>query len=153
MLTVWGGEVCTFDTLIQLPDEQRRLSLQVEEGLYLVSTHDGPADWVNHSCDPNAGIYGQIALVARRDILPGEEICFDYAMSDGSPYDQFDCQCGSSLCRSRITGDDWQRPELWERYAGYFSPYIQRRIDRLRRVEQATTNNHHLIINGVRIES
>ena len=28
-------------------------------------------------------------------------------------------------------GDNWQLPELWAKYAGYFSPYLQRRIDRL----------------------
>ena len=48
-----------------------------------------PADWVNHSCEPNCGLSGQIALVALRRLEPGEEVCFDYAMSDGSPYDQF----------------------------------------------------------------
>jgi len=84
---------------------------------------------VNHSCDPNCGMSGQIALVALRPLEPGEEICFDYAMSDGTPYDQFPCGCGAATCRGRVSGDDWQRPELWERYRGYFSPYLQRRID------------------------
>ena len=32
-----------------------------------------------------------------------------------------------------MTGHDWKRPELWARYAGYFSAYLQRRIDRLQR--------------------
>jgi hypothetical protein len=54
-------------------------------------------------------------------------------MSDGSPYDEFDCACGSPLCRGRVTGDDWQRHDLQARYAGYFSPYLQRRIERSRR--------------------
>src|SRR5262249_55358196 len=50
-------------------------------------------------------------------------------MSDGTPYDQFPCGCGATTCRGHVTGDDWARPELWERYRGYFSPYLQRRID------------------------
>ena len=33
----------------------------------------------------------------------------------------------------RITGDDWRNPVVWERYAGHFSPYLQRRIGALRR--------------------
>ncbi len=57
----------------------------------------------------------------------------DYAMCDGSPYDEFDCECGSPLCRGRVTGEDWRNPELWQRYAGHFSPYLARRIDALRR--------------------
>lgn len=60
-----------------------------------------------------------------------EEVCFDYAMSDGSPYDEFDCTCGAADCRRRVTGNDWCRPELQQRYAGYFSPYLQRRIEQL----------------------
>jgi hypothetical protein len=132
MLVVWGGEVFTWERLIRMPLHMRRLSLQVEENLYLVSSQEGPADWVNHSCDPNAGMSGQIVLVAMRDIAPGEEVCFDYAMTDGSPYDEFECQCGAHNCRRYVTGNDWRQPELWERYAGYFSPYLQQRIDRLK---------------------
>jgi hypothetical protein len=54
-------------------------------------------------------------------------------MSDGSPYDEFACGCGSHDCRRRVSGDDWKRSELWQRYAGYFSPYLQRRIAAERR--------------------
>jgi len=39
-------------------------------------------DLVNHSCDPNCGLVGAVLVVAMRDIEPGEEITFDYAMSD-----------------------------------------------------------------------
>ena len=87
-----------------------------------------PPNYVNHSCSPNAGLSGQIALVAMRDIGAGEEITYDYAMSDGSPYDEFTCSCGSPHCRVQVSGEDWRRPELWQRYEGYFSPYLQRRI-------------------------
>ena len=129
LVVVFGGEVVHASQLCQLSPTERLLTLQVEEDLYLVSTHDGPADWVNHSCDPNCGLRGQIALVALRRLEPGEEICFDYAMSDGTPYDQFVCGCGAATCRGKVTGDDWQKPELWARYRGHFSPYLQRRID------------------------
>ena len=42
------------------------------------------ARFMNHSCEPNAGLSGQVVLVAMRDIRDGEEILYDYAMSDGS---------------------------------------------------------------------
>ncbi|HKC51047.1 MAG TPA: SET domain-containing protein-lysine N-methyltransferase [Myxococcota bacterium] len=129
LVVVFGGEVVQASQLTALSPAERLLTLQVEEELYLVSVADGPADWVNHSCDPNCGLRGQIALVAMRGLEPGEEICFDYAMSDGTPYDQFPCGCGAKSCRGAVTGEDWSRPELWERYSGYFSPYLQRRID------------------------
>ncbi len=138
VLVVWGGEVVTGDMLHDMSDDKHRLSIQIEEDLYLVTGEEGPADWVNHSCDPNAGLVGQIALVALRDVRVGEEICFDYATSDGSRYDEFECHCGGKTCRHHVTGDDWKLPELQRRYAGHFSPYIQRRIDAmLHRAQEA----------------
>lgn len=131
-LMVWGGAIVDDAHLQELPEVLRSHSVQVEEGLYLASViADDDADFINHSCAPNAGLNGQIVVVAMRDIHPGEEVCFDYAMSDSSPYDEFTCQCGTPVCRGRVTGNDWMRPELQERYQGYFSPYLQRRIEQL----------------------
>ncbi len=133
LLAVWGGDVVNSEQLAGLALRTQQHSIQVEENLYLIPTRPPePADYVNHSCEPNAGLMGQITLVALRDIVPGEEVCFDYAMCDGSPYDEFECACGAPACRRRINRNDWARPELWERYNGHFSPYLQRRIDRLR---------------------
>jgi hypothetical protein len=133
VLTVWAGIIVDGEKLQEMPPAYQRRAVQVEEGLYQVSLRpDEPADLGNHSCDPNAGLQGQITLVAMRSIAPDEEVCFDYAMSDGTPYDEFECACGAPNCRGQITGDDWRLPELWERYDGYFSPYLQRRINRLR---------------------
>lgn len=133
LLAVWGGRVVGREELSGLSDRERMLTLQVEEGRYLAPAGEpDPADLVNHSCDPNAGLRGQIALVAMRTIEPGEEVCFDYAMSEGSPYDEFPCRCGSRRCRGRVTADDWRRPELQRRYEGWFSPYLAARIRELR---------------------
>lgn len=145
-LVVWGGEVVPGNKLGQLPPDIRRYTLQIEENLYLVTAHVGPADWVNHSCQPNAGLNGQVVLVALREIAPGEEICYDYATSDGSPYDEFDCQCGAINCRGRVTGSDWSLPDLQAKYAGHFSPYLQQRIERLHDVVHL--NGHHKL-NGL----
>lgn len=135
LIAMWGGEVAPQETFNTLNERLKRLSIQIEEGLFLVALNEGPADYVNHSCDPNAGLNGQIALVAMRDIAPGEEITFDYAMSDVTDYDEFQCECGAPNCRGVVRGTDWRNPALWEKYAGYFSPYVQRRIDRVKRGE------------------
>ena len=132
LLCVWGGRAFPSHEFDSLSEEQKAHSLQVAEDVFLVTDAERePVDYFNHSCSPNAGLHGQICLVAMRPIAAGEEVCFDYAMSDGSPYDEFVCTCGSSACRGVVRGDDWRCPELQERYAGFFSPYIQRRIDRL----------------------
>lgn len=133
LVVVWGGNVVVFEEWSELSPVAQRHSIQVEEHLYLVP-HELPevGDFVNHSCSPNTGLSGQTALVALRTVPKGEEICYDYAMSDGSPYDEFLCSCGSAACRSSVTGNDWRLAEIQTKYAGYFSPYIQRRIDRER---------------------
>lgn len=134
LIAVWSGRIVTADELDELPEDIRRHTVQVEEALYLASfgPDEGP-DFINHSCEPNAGLEGQISIVALNRIQPGEEVTIDYAMCDGSPYDEFDCECGSPICRGRVTGDDWRNPILWERYAGHFSPYLERRIKALKR--------------------
>lgn len=145
LVAMLGGEVIDGETLAQFAPARIRRTMQVAENLYIWSSVDGPADWINHSCDPNAGLCGQIALVAMRNIGVGEEVCFDYAMCDGTPYDEFECQCGSSLCRGLVTGDDWRRPELWERYQGHFSPYLQARINDLKMTEEELRRHGPLV--------
>jgi hypothetical protein len=132
LLSMWGGRIVTESQLDELPIEVQTHGIQVDEGLYEVPlTHDDPADFFNHSCNPNAGLSSPLSLVAIRRINPGEEACFDYAMSDSSDYDEFQCHCGAENCRKRITGRDWTLPELQQRYMGFFSPYLQRRINQL----------------------
>lgn len=137
-LVVWGGRLVDGASLRALTTREQWHSLQVEEDLYLAPVGPPePGDYVCHSCEPNAGLRGQITLVALRDIGPGEEVCFDYAMSDCSSYDEFECACGAPNCRRRVTGDDWRRPELQARYAGSFSSYLQRLIERTARKADA----------------
>ncbi|MGE5249686.1 MAG: SET domain-containing protein [Bacteroidota bacterium] len=133
LIVLWGGRVVAAEELDpEMPNFTQRI-LQIEDGFYLETPEDlEPADCFNHACDPNLGFSGQIGLRAMRDIEVGEELNFDYAMCDGSRYDEFDCYCGGEHCRGRVTGEDWRIPELWTRYSGYFSPYLARRIERLK---------------------
>lgn len=134
LIGMWGGRIIGPDAFDSLPEAIRGHTVQIEEELYLASLRpDEPPDFINHSCEPNAGLDGQIATVALRPILPGEEVTIDYAMCDGSPYDEFQCTCGAAICRGKVTGEDWRNPMLWERYKGHFSPYLQHRIDALKR--------------------
>lgn len=128
-VAAFGGYIVTAAKLESLSHERQSRSIQVDTDLYLVSgeTPDS-GDLLNHSCEPNCGLRGQLLLIAMRDIVPGEELSFDYAMSDASDYDEFHCLCGAAACRRIVTGSDWRDPVLRERYAGWFSPYLERRI-------------------------
>lgn len=132
LVAVWSGRIVHSRELFVLSPRMKSYTVQVEEDLYLTSLDAGePSDLINHSCNPNVGLSGQITLVAMRPVMAGEEITIDYAMADGSCYDEFHCFCGSTQCRGAVTGNDWRDPDLWERYRGFFSPYLQRRIDML----------------------
>lgn len=96
--------------------------------------HDEPDKWhpINHSCDPNAILDG-LNLVARRDIQRSEAITMDYCTFCDETMQDFDCMCGEVLCRGRVSGLDWQRSELQEKYSGHFSDALQTRVDNFNR--------------------
>lgn len=130
LLAVWGGRIVRTADLAALSAQERHYFVQVEDDLHLLTpaSEVASADFINHSCDPNAGMAGPISLVALRDIAAGEEIRYDYAMSDSNPYFAFDCACAAACCRLRVQQDDWRREDLRARYNGWFSPYLQRRL-------------------------
>ena len=128
-VVAFGGYAIDRSTLDELPPERRMHSIQVDDDLFLVGPDPAePGDLVNHSCDPNCGLVGAVLVVAMRDIEAGEEITFDYAMCDSTDYDEFDCSCDTAHCRKHVTGNDWKRPDLQQRYAGWFSSYLARKI-------------------------
>ncbi|MGH7642175.1 MAG: SET domain-containing protein [Candidatus Dormibacteria bacterium] len=102
--------------------------IQITDELYLValegSAYHGVMLYLNHSCEPNVGVAGNVVFVAMRDIATGEELTIDYAMIDDHQ-ESLICRCGTVNCRGIVAGQDWQRPELQERYGCYFSWYLQ----------------------------
>ena len=86
---------------------------------------------VNHSCNPNVGMGGNILLVTIRDVAAGEELTIDYALFLGDPDFAMECRCGAKTCCGIVTGADWMRDELQQRYQGWFSWWLQRNIDEM----------------------
>jgi uncharacterized protein len=139
-VAIFGGEILYIDELKRLKEDLRKYPLQIEERFMLWmrdSEVSEDTDYFNHSCDPNCGMQGQIFLVAMRDIAVGEEITFDYCLTlsewEGSDLSfEMECRCGAAHCRGRVTQRDWRRPELQERYRGYFSHYLEKKIERIK---------------------
>ena len=128
-VAAFGGWVVSRAVLSTMSHDRQGRSIQIDEDLYLVSSDTPePGDMLNHSCEPNCGLAGSSLLVAMRQIEPGEELCFDYAMCDASDYDEFACLCGQPTCREVVTGADWRDPVIQAKYLGFFSPYLNRRI-------------------------
>lgn len=133
IVAAFGGYMMSSAEFTTLPVEHQVHSLQVAEDLFLACpTQAEPADFFNHSCAPNLGIAGSVMLITMSVVRPGDELTFDYAMCDADSYDEFECQCGADACRRKVTGNDWMLPDLQDRYLGYFSTYLERRIAQLR---------------------
>ena len=84
---------------------------------------------VNHSCDPNCGIRlnetGAHDYVAMKDISPGEEINFDYAMQNYKiGHFLVKCRCGSSDCRGVIGGWVDLPDHKRQQYKTFIAPYL-----------------------------
>ena len=107
----------------------RTYALQIGPDLY-IGASGGPDDFINHSCEPNAGfrIEGTTAdLFSIRDIRAGEEILFDYATTLDEDDFTMVCQCGTPSCR-KIIGDAKYLPEnVWQKYVslGILPAYVQ----------------------------
>lgn len=131
IVVIKGGHIIDTDTLLALPRRLQNSEVKIADGLHLAALDDDEYEavmlFLNHSCDPNVGLAGNVVFVAMRDIHAGEELTTDYALFDDSD-EQMTCGCGASRCREVITGQDWQHTELQERYANYFSSYLQAKI-------------------------
>jgi uncharacterized protein len=107
------------------------VEIQIGDDLFIAPVSDEERElsmlYLNHSCDPNLGVRGEITFVAMRDIRAGEELTHDWSMTDDDDY-SLECNCGVPDCRKTLTGKDWQRPDLQKRYSGYFSAYLARKI-------------------------
>ncbi len=139
VVAIKGGAIVGRATLATLPD-LGAAEIQVTEDHYIAPINprdrDGSMIFSNHSCAPNIGVLGQIVFVAMRDIAAGEELTHDWAMTDDDD-GEISCRCGAATCRKRVTGKDWQRPELQARYDGYFSSYIREKIRRAKPARRA----------------
>jgi hypothetical protein len=83
----------------------------------------------NHSCDPNVGWVDEHTLATMVDVAAGAELVTDYAMAVAEPEWFLRCHCPSYRCRQMVEGTDWQIPQLRQRYAGWWSPALQRLQD------------------------
>lgn len=133
LVAVKGGSIFSRQTRDALARTLGSAEIPIAEDLYIgplyAKERDGSMIFSNHSCDPNIGVQGQIVFVAMRDITAGEELTHDWAMTDDEP-GEMACRCGAVNCRKIVTGQDWRRHDLQEKYAGYMSWYLVEKIKR-----------------------
>jgi SET domain-containing protein len=70
--------------------------------------------WINHSCEPNCEAIeedGRVFIYALRDLQPGEELFYDYALvidEQRTPEmeKEHECWCGAANCRRTLLARD-----------------------------------------------
>jgi len=100
---------------------------------YFVS-EQGPEKYMNHSCDPNTWWLDDITMVARHDILPGEEVTYDYATTELIIPFAMPCACGSALCRGVVTHRDYLDPQWQARFGDHLPTHTRQAVQRARRM-------------------
>ncbi len=144
VLMVWGGDLFTPED-VQTGKVLEHTYCTIDDGIILGHSPEhgySVDDYINHSCDPNVWLTNEITLVARRNIVCGEEITADLVMwwdPDDDTIPTWECLCGTAQCRKIFTSRDWRRPELYERYGNHFLPYINKRIRQLQETMKETS--------------
>ena len=131
IVAIKGGHILDRRALSTVRRRIAAAYIQIDDGFYIGALRSAEVAlnkiFINHSCEPNLGIRGQITYVALRAIKAGEELTYDWAMEENAPA-VTRCTCGARLCRGTLTGQDWKLARLQRRYRGYFSAYIEEMI-------------------------
>ncbi len=98
----------------------------IQVGKTLWRDSKGLARFINHSCEPNCGIKKLNRVVAMRSIQKGEEITWDYEMTEKNSDWRMRCRCGTPACR-KVIGNYQNMPrKIRKKYAGYISEWLTR---------------------------
>ena len=107
------GETVIVGRAIDYPPARTRMSVQLDWERHVEI--DAPATLLNHSCTPNLCVrenqWCAYDFVALRDILAGEELAFDYAMTEHDLVAPLSCWCGSVDCLGEIRPWSVRDPE------------------------------------------
>jgi uncharacterized protein len=99
-ILMFEGPELTHEEVLDL-GEACSYALQVAPDRYIEPM--SPGRYVNHSCDPNAGIWQDRCLIAIRPVAEGDQIQFDCSTAIGRNHRTMQCRCGSTKCRGVIS--------------------------------------------------
>jgi SET domain-containing protein len=107
----YTGERVSWEAAPDDPNDPHTFNFGLENGDVINPEVGGnDARWINHSCDPNCEAVeedGRIFIYAIRDIEPGEELFYDYALEIDEPITKktkkfYECLCASPHCRGTM---------------------------------------------------
>lgn len=121
-----GGPIYEANKISNLPKEIQDHAIQFAPDKWIDTS--GVGRYTNHSCEPNSGIRGLFKLVALRNILPGEEILWDYDTTENSDWVMEECLCGSLDCRKIVRGYRFLPAEYKRKIMDYTSDWLKSKL-------------------------
>lgn len=99
--------------------------LGIGKNIWLDILKDCSGYYINHSCDPNAGLKGKKTIVAMKNIKKDEEVTIDYSITEDDPYWRMNCKCGNKTCRKIIRGIRFLPKNLFKKYYNFIPKFLK----------------------------
>lgn len=134
IVSISGGVIIDISQLQEFKDQNLDYTYHITDQFLIcpLNPDDPSDDWrMNHCCEPNCGLDGNIVFIAIKDIQKDQELTYDYCMTEIDPLYSLDLSCDKSSCRKILTGNDWKNSELQKKYGDNFSNYIKKKIKHL----------------------
>jgi hypothetical protein len=132
--TVVAGEPISKGTRIykcigEILDHPTLFTVQINESKHVNCTQ-GTCEYTCASCDPNAKFQlendEELVLIALRDIQKGEQITFNYCLTEWKMANPFKCLCGAKNCLGYVAGFSKLPEEFQKELFPEALPHIQR---------------------------
>lgn len=120
VIVEYKGQRASWDDALDRPDSDpediaHTFLFELDDGRVIDARVRGnAARWINHSCGPNCTTFeddeGRVFIRAKREILPGEELSYDYRLTIEGRLNkreraQYTCRCGTGKCRGSLLDD------------------------------------------------
>src|SRR3989339_805029 len=99
--------------------------LQIRQNVWKMPLRDNVWNFINHSCQPNAGLQHQCVVVAMCDIKLGEEVLIDYSTVEASRTWHMNCRCAQKNCRKVIRSIKYLPRKTFLSYQQFVPYYLQ----------------------------
>ena len=99
--------------------------LAMEKHIWLDPFDKNPWRFINHSCNPNAGLKGRRIVVAMKNIKKNKEVTIDYSITEEDPNWKMKCICSEKNCRKVIKSVRFLPLKLFEKYKNYIPEFMQ----------------------------
>ena len=129
---IWqpGSKIVSIEQLDKIQGKFRAIFYfsQIDEDLFAQNIEQERA--MNHSCNPNS-VLMERNIVALRTIHPGEEITYDYGLTETYPPWRIRCRCGYRDCREVVSNEDYKDTRLVRERGANIADYVLRAASRV----------------------